>query len=262
MEGSKLKEYLSGLPIGPLRYFESVGSTNDLAKDWIEVGAPHFSLVVADEQTAGRGRNGRRWFTPPGSSLAFSLVLHLEQLGDFAVSRLSGLGALGVCTALQDAYSLEACIKWPNDVLVNGGKLAGVLVETAWSGERPKSAILGIGINVAPESVPPDIDLGFPATSVENAVGKPVERWTLLREVLLKLVLWLEEINSPIFLQAWEDNLAYQNKMVRLSQHGQEVYKGHLLGLDSSGAIRLQGAAGIVMTFQAGGLQLRAVDSI
>ena len=260
MDASNLKKNLSGLPLGPLRYFESIGSTNDLAKEWIESGAPHLALVVADEQTAGRGRNGRFWFTPSGSSLAFSLVLHLEQLGNFTISKLSGLGALGVCTALQDKYNLEAYIKWPNDVLVSGGKLAGVLVETDWLGEQIQSAVLGIGINVAPESVPFDVELGFPATSVESAVGKPVERWSLLREVLLKLVFWLEEINSPVFLQAWEDNLAYRNKIVRLSQDGHEVYQGRLLGLDSSGAIRLQGSEGIVMNFQAGGLQLRAID--
>ena len=262
MDENTLQEYLSVLPLGPLRYIESTGSTNDLAMDWIEEGAPHLSLVVADEQTAGRGRNGSRWYTPPGSSLAFSLVLYPEQIGDFALPRLTGLGALGVCTTLQDEYSLEARIKWPNDVLVAGQKLTGVLVEIAWSGERLQSAVLGIGINVAIDSLPLDIELGHPATSVESQVGKPVERWTLLREVLLKLVFWLEKINSPEFLQVWEENLAYRDEMVKLTQDGRELYEGRLLGLDRDGALYLQGSDGSVQTIQDGGLQLRTVDSL
>ena len=261
MTKNELQEYLSGLSLGPLGYYESVGSTNDLGKDWIEDGAPHLSLVVADEQTAGRGRNGRHWFTPPGSSLAFSLVLHLEQLGDLALPRLTGLGALGVCSALQDVYDLEACIKWPNDVLFGGYKLAGVLVETIWSGEQPLSAVLGIGINVAHKSVPRDINLGVPATSVEAALGKPVERWILLREVIRKLVYWLKEINTPQFIQVWDEKMAYRNEMVQLTTNGRLVYEGRLLGLDDAGALRLQGSDGDLLTIQAGGLQLRTVDS-
>lgn len=262
MDGCELEKIISGLPLGPLRYCESTGSTNDLAKDWIEAGAAHLSLVVADEQTAGRGRNGRRWFTPPGSSLAFSLVLHLKHLGDFALPRLSGLGALGVCTTIKDDYGLEGCIKWPNDVLIHEHKLAGVLVETAWRGERLQSAVVGIGINVAHESIPPDDDLGIPATSVERELGEPVERWSMLRQVLVKLLFWLKEINSPSFLQVWEENLAYQSEIVQLTQNGRKVFQGRLLGLDSDGAIRLRGSNGSVMSFRAGDLQLRAVDSL
>lgn len=262
MEGSELANIISRLPLGPLKYYDSVGSTNDLAKKWIAYGADHLSIVVADEQTAGRGRNGRRWFTPRGSSLAFSLVLNLEHLGDFALPRLSGLGALAVCTTLKDVYGLEGCIKWPNDVLIREHKIAGVLVETAWSGERLQSAVLGIGINVAHESIPLDDDLGIPATSVEGELGKPVERWSMLREVLVKLLFWLKEINSPSFLQAWEQNLAYQSKIVQLTQNGRKVYEGRLLGLYSDGAIRLRGSNGNVMSFWAGDLHLRAVDSL
>lgn len=261
MEGNKLQKIIAGLPIGPLRYYESIGSTNDLAKDWIDKGAAHLSLVVADEQTAGRGRNGRRWFTPPGISLAFSLVLHMDHFGAFALPRLSGLGALSVCTTLRDIYGLDARIKWPNDILLRGNKLAGVLVETVWSGDELRFAVLGIGINVAHGSMPASDDLGMPATNVERELGKPVERWSMLREVLIKLFFWLEGINSPSFLQAWEQNLAYKNEKVQLTRNGQKVHEGRLLGLDSNGAIRLQGSNGNVISFQTGDLQLRTVDS-
>jgi BirA family biotin operon repressor/biotin-[acetyl-CoA-carboxylase] ligase len=262
VEEKELEKIIAGLPIGPLRYFESIGSTNDLAKDWIESGADHLSLVVADEQIAGRGRNGRRWFTPPGSSIAFSLVLHSDQLGNFALPMLSGLGALGVCATLRDVYGLEGCIKWPNDILIQKHKLAGVLVETAWSGAQLQSAVLGIGINVARESMPADSILEMPATSVERELGKVVERWSMLREVLKKLLFWLRQIDSPSFLQAWEQNLAYKGEMVQLTQNGRKVYEGRLLGLDTNGAIRLRGSNGDVIAFQAGDLQLRTVDSL
>jgi BirA family biotin operon repressor/biotin-[acetyl-CoA-carboxylase] ligase len=95
----------------------------------IEAGTQHLALVLADEQTAGRGRSGRRWATPPGAGLAFSLVLLSPPMEPNLLSRLTGLGAVAIQRALESKLGLHAQVKWPNDVLIEGSKVAGVLVE-------------------------------------------------------------------------------------------------------------------------------------
>lgn len=260
MDIPELERSLKDLPIGPVRYFESLGSTNDEATGWANQEAPNLSLVVAGEQTAGRGRQGRRWHTPPGVALAFSLVLRPKLYGSFPISYLTGLGALAVCTTLQDDYGLQAEIKWPNDVLVSGNKLAGVLVETSWLGGDLKFAVLGIGINVAIGSVPPESELNFPATSVEAVLGSPVDRLELLRFVLEKVLSWLPRLKEKDFLQAWERQLAYRSQWVQLVNPGQEPIEGRLLGLEVDGSLRLALPSGLENAYPIGQIRLRTVD--
>lgn len=261
MGSNVLQQSLSDLPLGAVRDFDSLGSTNDEALHWANQGAPHLALVLAEEQTAGRGRHGRRWHTPPGVALAISLILRAEKLGSFPLPYLTGLGALGVCTALQDSYDLEAQIKWPNDVIVEGKKLAGVLVETSWQGGDLEFAILGIGINVAQGSVPPAHELDFPATSVEACIGRQVDRTVLLRNVLESVLSWLPRLEERNFINAWEQQLAYRSQHVRLTKQGDEPIEGRLLGLGEDGSVRLRLLSGEELTYPIGQIRLRAVDS-
>lgn len=264
MDEAALKKLLAGLPLGSIRYFDSTGSTNDDAARWAEAGAPHLSLVIADEQTAGRGRQGRSWYTPPGNALAFSLILKgVEQEGTLhseAIPRLTALGTLAVCAALQQEYSLNPQIKWPNDVLLDGRKVAGVLAEASWQGERLAAVILGIGINIAIQSVPPQEALLFPATCVEAALGVPVERWALLRTVLAALVEWLPRLASMDFLQTWERQLAFRGEWVRVTFGQGSALEGQLLGLDTAGALRLRLPSGEQTAIQFGELSLRPIE--
>jgi len=260
MDFSTIQSRLSGLPLGQIAYFDVLGSTNEDALRWAEGGAPHLSLVVADEQTAGRGRSGRAWFTPRGAALAFSLVLKPEVSGSNQISRITGLGALAVSQVLLDVHRLGSKIKWPNDVLFEGHKLAGVLAEAQWQGDALQSVVLGIGINVALESVPPESELNFPATSVETALGSPVDRWNLLKEVLEATLGWLPYLDKVEFLQAWEGNLAYQGEWVQLLKEGSEPVQGRLLGLGSDGSLRLELPGGDISTCRAGEVHLRKVD--
>ena len=255
-----LKSHLSSLPLGQIAYFEEIDSTNEYALHWAEEGAQHLSLVVADEQTAGRGRSGRTWFTPPGAALAFSLVLLPQELGSNQITRITGLGALAVCQVLKKMYGLGSQIKWPNDVLVGGGKLAGVLAEANWGGDELQSVVLGIGINVAQDSVLPRSELNFPATSVEIELGRPVDRWELLKEVLEAILGWLPNLDQTEFLQAWEENLAYQMEWVQLISENSEPVEGRLLGLESDGSLRLTLPGGETRSIQVGEVHLRAVD--
>ena len=260
MDLATLQSRLSDLPLGELAYFGVLDSTNEQALRWAQDGAPHLSLVVADEQTAGRGRSGRTWFTPPGAALAFSLILYPNELGSVPVPRITGLGALAVCDVLQNKYELMAQIKWPNDVLVGGSKLAGVLVEAHWHGDEIQAAVLGIGINVAPDSVPSERELDYPATCLEVVLGSPVDRWRLLEEVLAATLYRLSSLNQADFLQAWESNLAYQGQWVQLLKEGSEPVEGRLIGLESDGSLRLELSGGDEKSFQAGEVRLRKVD--
>jgi BirA family biotin operon repressor/biotin-[acetyl-CoA-carboxylase] ligase len=251
MQLHDLKRILADLPLGEVRYLERTGSTNDDAADWAEEGAPDLSLVLAEEQTAGRGRHNRRWYTPHGASLAFSLILR-AQGENAAISRMTALGALALSDALHNLYGLRALIKWPNDVLAGGRKLAGVLAEAAWQGDRLASVILGIGINIAPLSVPPQSALNFPAVCLEKALGKKVDRLELLHEVLACLLDWRPRLEKDEFIQAWQERLAFRDEWVQIVPDRGIPSEGQVVGLDARGCLMLRTRVGDFITLQSG----------
>lgn len=251
---------LAGLPIPELRYFDSIHSTNDEALQWAEMGAADGSLVLADEQTAGRGRMDRRWVTNPGAALAFSIILRPSPREAEALGLFSPLGALGVADALAQSYELPAQVKWPNDVLLNRRKVCGILVEAVWIGSAIQNVVIGIGVNVAPSAVPPDDQVIFPATSVEDALGKPVDRLELLRKVLDQLFTWRSRLGTPAFMQAWENYLAFKEEWVEVQPPGQPGVAGKLVGLVPTGDLRLLTPAGEMITVAAGDLRLRPIN--
>ena len=262
MDQASLQALLSDLPLGSVRYFATVGSTNDLAARWAEAGAPDLSLVAADEQTAGRGRLNRRWITPPGSALAFSLILKEASKAD--ILRYTALGALAVCDALNAALPpmLPAQIKWPNDVIATRRKLAGVLAEAHWQGETLTAVILGIGINVAPPSVPPDEQLNYPATCVEAVVENAVDRWGLLHAVLDRLLTWRRRLGSTEFVMAWGARLAFRGEWVQVSFEGQPPLEGQVLGLTADGRLRLRDRQGALHELNGGELNVRPLSAV
>jgi BirA family biotin operon repressor/biotin-[acetyl-CoA-carboxylase] ligase len=267
MDHHKLADLLSDLPLGSLRYFDRLGSTNDLAAQWAADGASDLSLIVADEQTAGRGRLNRRWFTQPRSSIAFSLILkdqrRISTQSLNSVSHYTGLGALAMCDALNEVLPdhHRAQIKWPNDVLAGERKIAGVLTEAHWQGDQLTAIILGIGINIAPDSVPPPQELNFPATCVEELLEKPINRWMLLHAVLGKLIQWRSYLGSSKFIQAWEGRLAYRGEWVRIiSPDGITPADGQVMGINENGSLRLRSRLNHIYTISVGEIHLRPVD--
>ncbi len=267
MNQNTLENLLTNLPLGGIRYFDSLGSTNDEAARWAAEGAADLSLVVADEQTAGRGRGERHWFTPPGSALAFSLILRPSILEDEAyITPITGLGALAVCRVLQQHYQLPAEIKWPNDVLLTGRKTCGVLAEASWIGDTLQAVILGIGINVAPSSVPPENWPGhhqhpFAATSVEHVLGKPVERTALLRAVLHELTLWYPRLAEPEFVREWDANLALRGEWALVFPSEAEALEARIINLNIDGSLNIRLRTGEQRALQVGEIHLRPVDS-
>lgn len=243
IEEKSLRAALAGLPLAEVRYCAVTGSTNDDAQRWLENGAADFALVVADQQTAGRGRLNRRWITAAGAALAFSLILHPTQAEMSRLALLSPLAGLAVADGLAACCGLQVQIKWPNDVLLGRRKVCGILAETNWQAESLTGVVLGIGVNVAPTSIPPADLLMFPATSVEDAAGRPVQRWELLAAVLKALFAWRQRLGSPEFFQAWENRLAFKDEPVQV-QTPSGALEGTLVGIDAQGGLVLRTGAG------------------
>lgn len=255
---SEFKAALQDLLLGGLRFFDSIGSTNDEALAWASSGAPDFSLVVADEQTSGRGRMGRSWFTPPGAALAFSLVLRPKGAERENVGLFSGLGALALVDALQ-TFGIAAQVKWPNDVLIRRKKVAGILAETVWLGTEVDSVVLGMGVNVSPDSVPPPKGLNYPATCLQAEAGKPIPRALLLKTLLEAIQRRRAILASGTFLRHWESALAFRGETVRVWVSEADTLTGQLLGLEADGGLRLGLSDGAERIIRSGEVRLRPV---
>jgi BirA family biotin operon repressor/biotin-[acetyl-CoA-carboxylase] ligase len=251
MDELNLRKAISDLPLGGLRAFEKIGSTNDVALAWAADGAPDLAMVYAEEQTSGRGRGDRRWFTPAGTALAFSLVLRPVPDEEQSLGFFSGLGAMAVCQALG-LRGLHPEIKWPNDVLLNRRKVCGVLVEAVWTGEDLDSIVLGVGVNVKSEAIPTSDQLNFPATSIETEMGESVDRLTLLKDILQALIYWRGLLMKDVFSSTWEKQLAFRGEQVEIQVEGFPVRVGKIEGLEKNGTLRLRSTDGQVFAVQFG----------
>lgn len=257
MDTPSLQRLLEDLGLSEVRYYPSVGSTNDAAQTLARAGAAEPALVAADAQQAGRGRSGRKWITTPGAALAFSLLLRPTAQEAALLPRFSALAALAVCDALADALNLHAEIKWPNDVLLNRRKTAGVLIEPVFAGSTLEWLVAGIGINIAPPSVPPAEMLEFPATCVETEAGVPVERWSLLRQVVQAMLQWRKQLAQPEFLAAWAERLAFRDEWVYIVGSTATPRRGKIAGIDPQGALCLLDRDGNEFFAQMGEVHLR-----
>jgi BirA family transcriptional regulator, biotin operon repressor / biotin---[acetyl-CoA-carboxylase] ligase len=200
-------------------------STNERGKELALAGAPHGTLVTADEQTAGRGRQGREWTAPPRSALLMSVVLR----------ELDEILPLAAAVAVAEAVGGETTIKWPNDIWIDGRKVAGILVEG-----RPQEgwAVLGIGLNVTTEEFP--AELAETATSL-RLVGLTRSPEDVLRDVLSSLDAWLGAPPTRV-LGAWRERDALRGQRVRWSDG-----EGVAGGIDDSGALMVETATGPIV---------------
>jgi BirA family biotin operon repressor/biotin-[acetyl-CoA-carboxylase] ligase len=250
------------LPIGWIGddffYYQTVGSTSSEAVQLAESGAPHGTLVLADSQTAGVGRGGRQWITLPGAALAFSLILRPSHLGADQWLRLFGLGAVSVAETLS-GIGLRAEIKWPNDLLIAGKKVAGILVNSTWTGERVDYSVLGIGLNITPEAIPDDALLDFPAISVEKVLGHSIEREDLLIAILANVEAQYEKFDKPEFMDDWQSKLAYLDQEVVITKADGDV-TGKLIGLTPKGELKLITTTGRELVVDLGDIRLRPIS--
>jgi BirA family transcriptional regulator, biotin operon repressor / biotin---[acetyl-CoA-carboxylase] ligase len=254
VDEKEILQSLAGTGIVAIKYFKRVGSTNDIALDWAKEGTPEFSLVVADMQTAGRGRLNRKWVTKQGEGLAFSVVLKPKT--DEQIPLFSALGGIAVCEALIQTLNLHARIKWPNDVLIKGKKVCGILAEAHW--EKSPIVVLGIGINVGKGSIPSAEQMNFPPTTLEAETGYQVDRTLVLTEVLKKLIKWREHMGTPDFFVFWRENLAFLGKPVQVSLMGQTI-DGIIKGISEEGNLQIQKENGTTIDVEMGDVQLRPI---
>ena len=178
---------LDQCPLGhPIHHYKSVESTQAIAKEMAGKGAPEGLVIVADEQTSGRGRQGRQWSSLCEGNIYTSVLLRPE-VPQNSVQLLSFAAGLAVQAMLRETFGVKASIKWPNDILVDGKKLCGILCESAGDSERVYHAIVGIGINVNQDTGAFPPDLQSIATSIRTLVGHTVSRTRVLASLIQNL---------------------------------------------------------------------------
>jgi BirA family biotin operon repressor/biotin-[acetyl-CoA-carboxylase] ligase len=257
MPPSELTKALGGLPLARVIYFEETDSTNAQGLVLAAQGAENHTLLVAERQSAGRGRFGRKWVTAPGTSLAFSLILRPTPAEAAHLSLFALLGASAVRAAAQSICDCSALVKWPNDVLLDGRKTSGILAESAWQGEELSGLVLGIGINVLPGSVPPAKELLYPATCLQAHCTHPVERYKFLASVLKNLIAFRRDLTSTKFLADFNQHLAFKGQSVSLSATGGAPAGGILQDVGPDGCLRLTDENGQLNNYPVGDLRLR-----
>jgi len=241
----------------PALVFDSIDSTNAEALRAIERGQAAPFLVLAERQTAGRGRRGRKWVSPFAENVYYSLVLRI----DGGMRQLEGLSlVVGLATlqALRELGISGAGLKWPNDVLVGQKKIAGILLELVGDPADVCHVVLGIGINVNMQAAD-EVDQQW--TSVRLESGKVFDRNQLIAELGLTLQRYLTRHQAGGFLamQAeWEQNHLWQGRDVSLIAGANQI-DGQVLGIDSQGALRLR-VDGVEKVFSGGELSLRLRD--
>ncbi len=215
----------------PVRFYKRVDSTNDMALDWLRQGAPSGAVVIADEQVKGRGRVGRVWYTPPGTSLIVSIIMRpsLQQ-----ISQLTMLGALAICELLESLGAQVVDIKWPNDVQLHGRKVSGVLPEVIWTGDEIEGAVLGMGINVRIDFG--GTELADRAISIEPALERPVNRLELLKFLLGRVDVWMPRLGTDRLYDEWRTRLRTIGQIVTVDSL-EGVVHGMAEGVDQDGAL-------------------------
>jgi BirA family biotin operon repressor/biotin-[acetyl-CoA-carboxylase] ligase len=233
-------------------YFPITSSTNDRAADLALAGAHEGAWVIADEQSAGRGRRGRAWASPPGAGLYLSVVFrpHRDQRAD-ATALLTLMAGVAAARGVRAASGLPPTLKWPNDLVIEPGgasgasgastsrfrKLAGILAEASATGGELQFIILGIGINLTPAAYPPDV--AARATSIEGELNRPADRALVLVETLAALAEGRRQLldgRANEVLQAWRAlSPSCTGRRVRW-----QSLVGTTAGIDDSGALLIK----------------------
>ena len=235
-------------------YYDTVRSTMDEAGALAEDGWGEGAVVIAEEQTAARGRFERRWVSAVGQDVTFSLVLRPRR---DQLSQVNMAATLAVADMAQQLTGLASSIKWPNDVMMSGRKLAGILIETAMDAEELRHAVVGIGINV---NLDPSeyAEISSIATSLYSEMGSRVGRASVIVTVLERLDdLYAAVRRGRSLTEAWAARLDTLGRTVKVRWRDREV-EGVATGVDESGNLRLTGPDGSTTTVVAGEVTLQA----
>lgn len=239
-------------------YEESVSSTQKIALQMSVDGDPEGTIVIAEEQTSGRGRMNREWYSAKFSGIWMSIILRPDLLPKDA-PQLTLITAVAIVQAIEEVTTLHPQIKWPNDILVNGKKVTGILTELQAESDRINSVIIGIGMNVNQESNSFPDEIASIATSLFIESGKKVNRAKLIQVVLTKLEylydLYLQEGFYPIKL-LWESYAVSIGKMIK-ARMLKETVKGKALGITDDGVLMLEDDSGKVHYIYSADIELQ-----
>jgi len=255
----KLQEGLKTRLIGKCIFFaHEVGSTNDWAKELAELDAPEGTVAIAETQTSGRGRLCRKWISPKGG-LWFSIIFR-PKLKPHETVKLVFLACLAVAETIRDMYGLKAETKWPNDVLIDGRKVCGILSEMKTVGEKVEYAIIGVGVNANL-----DVEKEFPkelwekAISIQKALGKKISLEELFKALLEKMEdlyqIFLKQGFKPI-LEKWKSFASFLGWEVEVHGDGEKL-EGIAFNVDDDGALILKLKDGSTRRVFAGDLSIK-----
>ncbi|WP_282935602.1 biotin--[acetyl-CoA-carboxylase] ligase [Paenibacillus sp. RC67] len=245
-----------------IHYYDEVDSTQTVARSLVSQGAEEGTLVVAEQQTAGRGRLGRKWHSPKGKGLWMSLVLKPRIPLQFT-PQLTLLIAVALCRALRQITALPIGIKWPNDLLIEGKKISGILLESSAEDENVQHVVAGVGIsvNLTAEDYPDD-ELRAKATSLAIEAGKKLDRTDILCQFLKELetvyALYHEQGFAPIKL-LWEALSVSLHRPVTC-QTPKGLLEGYAVGIDDSGALTVRLSDGSTTQWYSGDIQFVAPE--
>ena len=249
-----LKDALSCRVMGSrVLYYETLGSAMDEARSLADEGAPEGTVVIAREQTAGRGRFERPWVSPPGHNLSFSVVLRPSSA---QLSYVNMAATLAVSRAIAGLTGLATAVKWPNDVKINGRKVAGILIETAIEMEKPQFAVVGIGLNVNfdPSEYP---EIATIATSLYVETGRRLDMTGVLLAVLERLDdLYGEVRRGRSLTEEWSAELETLGRTVQVRWRDR-LLEGRALSVDEQGNLLLARPDGSTVTVVAGEVTLQ-----
>jgi BirA family biotin operon repressor/biotin-[acetyl-CoA-carboxylase] ligase len=222
-----------------IHHFFTIGSTNDVAMELGQAGEPHGAVVLAEYQTAGRGRAGRVWLSEKSSGIHMSVLLR-PPVSPVQAPMLTLLAGLAARDSVVDLTSLACDIRWPNDLMLNGKKLGGVLTEMLAEPDRVRYVVLGIGINVNHVKMPRELELI--ATSLRIETGRTLSRTELVVRLLRHLEryynLFLSQGSDPLTARFAEVSSFFQGKRVRITT-ATESYTGLTAGLEPTGLLRV-----------------------
>jgi BirA family biotin operon repressor/biotin-[acetyl-CoA-carboxylase] ligase len=234
-------------------YFQEIDSTNSHARRLAETGAPEGEVVIAEHQSDGRGRLGRSWVSPPFSNLYCSLVLR-PALATAHAPQITLMAAVALADTIASFVADRPAIKWPNDILIDGKKLAGILTESACDAKRIEFVILGIGVNLNfPRERMPET-IRDRATSLMEVAGNTLSRELFLRRLIQDLDRCygtLGDLGFAAIAPRWEAYFALRGRRVRVEMVD-ETLSGTATGIDGDGALLLEAEDGVLHRVLAG----------
>jgi len=242
-----------------IRYFSRIDSTNQYAKRIAEEGAPDGTLIIADEQTAGKGRSGRTWVTPPAEAIAFTLLLR-PKLSPDRISMVTLVMGLAVTNAVNSLYGVSAGIKWPNDVVIKGRKLCGILTEMSAEVRQVNYIVIGVGINANLTSFPEEIR--EIATSLKLELGRDINRAELIARVMAEFERLYAEFEAQgdlgAVMQEYNELCLNAGSKVRVLDPNGE-YTGTSRGINSMGELLVETEDGKMQEVYAGEVSVRGI---